>query len=223
MASNLISLLGELKTSNTRLVAVSKTHSPEEIMALYRQGHRDFGENRVQEMLPKREALPKDIRWHLIGHLQTNKVKSIAPFVDMIQSVDSLKLLLEIEKQAQKADRVIPCLLQIHIAQEETKFGLDRKEVFALLEAPELTGLTYVDLRGLMGMATLTEDQDQIRAEFRGLRALLRELKTRFFPEKETFRELSMGMSGDYRIALEEGSTIVRVGSLLFGPRLSQV
>lgn len=211
--------LSELQPTQTRLVAVSKTHTPEEIMALYDQGQRDFGENRVQELLPKWEQMPKDIRWHAIGHLQTNKVRSIAPFVYMIHSVDSLKLLREIDKEAIKAGRIIPCLLQVHIAEEETKFGLDREELIALLESPEFAALHHVDVQGLMGMATFTEVEDQVRKEFRSLRQLFEEVKTRFFLKKESFRELSMGMSGDYRIAMEEGSTMVRVGSLLFGPR----
>lgn len=219
MSVRLDSFLKELAPYGATLVAVSKTHTPREIMALYEQGQRDFGENRVQELEPKWEVMPRDIRWHLIGHLQTNKVKFVAPFVHMIHSVDSLKLLKEIDKQAEKAERVIPCLLQIHIAKEETKFGLDRAELFALLDSTESQGLSHVDIRGLMGMATFTGNEDQIRSEFGELKALLLEVRQRYFPEKETFRELSMGMSGDYQIALEEGSTLVRVGSLLFGPR----
>lgn len=219
MTAELAQFLEELKPWNALLVAVSKTHTPEEIMVLYNKGQRDFGENRVQELTPKWEAMPKDIRWHLIGHLQTNKVKYIAPFVYMIHSVDSLKLLQEIDKQAGKAGRVIPCLLQIHIAEEETKFGLDRQELFGLLSSPEFAELRHVEVRGLMGMATLTENEDQVRKEFKGLKMLMEETRGRFFPGKTNFRELSMGMSGDYRTALEEGSTIVRVGSLLFGPR----
>lgn len=219
MAVDLAQFLEELKPWNATLVAVSKTHTPEEIMVLYNQGQRDFGENRVQELIPKWESMPKDIRWHLIGHLQSNKVKYIAPFVHMIHSADSLKLLQEIDKQAAKAGRPVPCLLQIHIAEEETKFGLDRQELFDLLASPEFGELRHLDIRGLMGMATLTENEDQIRKEFKALRTLLEEIRERFFQGKTGFRELSMGMSGDYRIALEEGSTIVRVGSLLFGPR----
>lgn len=219
MTVPLAQFLKEIEAHGARLVAVSKTHTPEEIMALYEQGQRDFGENRVQELASKQEVMPKDIRWHLIGHLQTNKVKYVAPFVHLIHSVDSMKLLMEIDKQAAKAGRVIPCLLQMHIAEEETKFGLDRGELFELLSAPEFPDIRHVDILGLMGMATLTENEEQIRKEFRGLKALLEETKKKFFPEKANFRELSMGMSGDYRIALEEGSTMVRIGSLLFGPR----
>lgn len=219
MTVPLAQFLKEIEAHGARLVAVSKTHTPEEIMALYEQGQRDFGENRVQELASKQEVMPKDIRWHLIGHLQTNKVKYVAPFVHLIHSVDSMKLLMEIDKQAAKAGRVISCLLQMHIAEEETKFGLDRGELFELLSAPEFPDLRHVDILGLMGMATLTENEEQIRKEFRGLKALLEETKKKFFPAKANFRELSMGMSGDYRIALEEGSTMVRIGSLLFGPR----
>lgn len=219
MPSSLSTILNELRSSGAKLVAVSKTHPPGELRSLYQEGQRDFGENRIQEMTAKWEALPKDIRWHAIGHLQTNKVKFIAPFVHLIHSVDSLKLLQEIDRQAEKAGRVIPCLLQIHIAMEETKFGLDPEELFALLRAPEFADMKHVDIRGLMGMATLTEDEALIRAEFRKLRDLLGELRSGFFAGKESFCELSMGMSSDYKIALEEGSTMVRIGSLLFGPR----
>ncbi|NUM43700.1 MAG: YggS family pyridoxal phosphate-dependent enzyme [Anaerolineales bacterium] len=222
MTVDLVQFLEELKPWNATLVAVSKTHTPEEIMVLYDKGQRDFGENRVQEMTPKWEAMPKDIRWHLIGHLQSNKVKYIAPFVHMIHAVDSLKLLQEIDKQAAKAGRIIPCLLQIHIAEEETKFGLGRQELLELLSSPEFPALRNVEVRGLMGMATLTEHEDQIRKEFSGLKMLMEEIRGQFFSGKDSFRELSMGMSGDYRIALEEGSTMVRVGSLLFGPRHEQ-
>jgi pyridoxal phosphate enzyme (YggS family) len=222
MAVDLVQFLEELKPWNATLVAVSKTHTPEEIMVLYDKGQRDFGENRVQELTPKWEAMPKDIRWHLIGHLQSNKVKYIAPFVHMIHAVDSLKLLQEIDKQAARAGRLIPCLLQIHIAEEETKFGLDRQELFDLLNSPEFPALRNVGVRGLMGMATLTENGDQVRKEFRGLKLLMEEIRGQFFSGNASFRDLSMGMSGDYHIALEEGSTMVRVGSLLFGPRHEQ-
>ena len=219
MTVPLTQFLRELESTGTRLVAVSKTHSPEEIMVLYNEGQRDFGENRIQELVPKWEEMPKDIRWHAIGHLQTNKVKYIAPFVHLIHSVDSLKLLKEIDKQAKKADRVIPCLLQIHIAEEESKFGLNREELLQLLESSDFSALTHAEVQGLMGMATFTHDMDQVRREFQHLRTLFEEVKARFFSRKDSFCELSMGMSGDYRVAMEEGSTIVRVGSLLFGPR----
>lgn len=201
------------------LVAVSKTHPPERILDLYRQGQRVFGENRVQEMQAKYQVLPRDIEWHLIGHLQTNKVKDIAPFVRMIHSVDSLRLLREIDKQARKAGRTIDCLLQFHIAEEETKFGLDEAEASALLRAATEEGLHAARVCGVMGMATLTEDTQKIRAEFRHLRAIFQQLKNDFFPNDPHFREISMGMSGDWEMAAEEGSTIVRIGSLLFGQR----
>jgi PLP dependent protein len=212
----LYQILDELREAGAKLVAVTKNHPVEDILDLYRLGLRDFGENRVQEMAPKWEALPRDIRWHAIGHLQTNKVKYIAPFVHMIHSVYSLKLLQEIDKQAERAGRIIPCLLQVHIAKEETKFGLDRQELLDLLADPATKTLKWISIQGLMGMATFTDNAEQVRAEFAGLRQLFEEVKARFFAQDEAFRERSMGMSGDYKIALEEGSTIVRIGSLLF-------
>ncbi len=201
------------------LVAVSKTKPAEEILRIYHQGQRVFGENKVQELIEKYEPLPKDIEWHLIGHLQTNKVKYIAPFVAMIHAVDSLKLLAEINKQAKKNDRVIDCLLQFHIAQEDTKFGLSRKEAFQLLESPEYAQFRYIRIRGVMGMATFTDKTEQVRSEFQALSAIFDELKTRFFPGENTFDTRSMGMSGDFETAIEAGSTMVRVGSLIFGNR----
>jgi pyridoxal phosphate enzyme (YggS family) len=212
-------LVDELKTRNVTLVAVSKTHPPERIAELYQQGQRVFGENKVQELAAKYEVLPKDIEWHLIGHLQTNKVKLIAPFVKMIQSVDSLRLLQEIDKQAQKAGRIIDCLLQFHIAEEETKFGLDEQEARNLLESPEYRALTAVRICGVMGMASFTEDVSRVRAEFRHLRHIFQQLKTGYFADTPWFKEISMGMSGDWSLAVEEGSTMVRIGSLLFGER----
>jgi len=209
----------ELQTTNTTLVAVSKTKPNEAIMNLYAQGQRIFGENRVQELVEKHEALPKDIDWHLIGHLQTNKVKYIAPFVRMIHSVDSLKLLKEINKQAAKNERVIDCLLQMDIADESTKFGLDESEVLDLLRSTEFKKMQHIRIVGVMGMATFTPDTAQVRDEFRQLAAISKQLKGDFFGENEAFKEISMGMSGDYQIAVAEGSTMVRVGSLLFGGR----
>ncbi len=214
-------VLTALEPTQTQLIAVSKTKPVTDIQAFYDAGQRVFGENKVQEMTEKYEQLPKDIQWHLIGHLQTNKVKYIAPFVHLIHSVDSLKLLQEIEKQAAKANRTILVLLQVYIAQEETKFGMDETELKALLDVysvqPEHFG--HVKIVGLMGMATNTEDQEQIHREFRSLKTLFEQLKTIYFSEDETFREVSMGMSSDYQIAAAEGSTMVRVGSLLFGSR----
>jgi hypothetical protein len=209
----------KLQPYHAKLVAVSKTQPAELIMDLYRQGQRDFGENKVQEMAAKCEALPKDIAWHFIGHLQTNKVKYIAPFVACIHSVDSLKLLQEIDKQATRCQRSIDCLLQFHIADETTKFGLSLPEAEEILQSAEFNALRHVKITGVMGMATFTEDEDQIRREFKQLSAIFRQLKNQYFADAPEFRELSMGMSGDYQIALEEGSTLVRIGTLLFGER----
>jgi pyridoxal phosphate enzyme (YggS family) len=203
-----------------QLIAVSKTKPVESIQEAYDAGQRVFGENKVQELVPKYEALPKDIQWHLIGHLQSNKVKYIAPFVHLIHSIDSFKLLEEVNKQAGKANRTISCLLQLHIAEEETKFGFSEDEVKDLLASAELQKLENIQIIGLMGMATFTEDLEQIRREFRGLRGLYERLKaSSAFPANVMMRHLSMGMSSDYRIALEEGSTMIRVGTAIFGDR----
>lgn len=201
------------------LIAVSKTHAAEKVLEAYQCGQRVFGENKVQEMTAKYEALPKDIQWHLIGHLQSNKVKYIAPFVHLIHSIDSLKLLQEVDKQARKVNRVIDCLLQIHVAQEETKFGFSESEVEALLRDPALSDLQGIRVVGIMGMASFTENMDQVRAEFKILKKLFDKLKSSPLPENVVMKELSMGMSGDYKIAMEEGSTMVRVGSAIFGQR----
>lgn len=209
----------ELKPYHCRLVAVSKTKPVEDILQLYGAGQRVFGENKVQEMCSKYEQLPKDIEWHLIGHLQTNKVKYIAPFVRLIHSVDSLKLLIEIDKQAQKNNRVIDVLLQIFIADEETKFGLSEPEVEELLISTEYTRLQNVRVCGLMGMATNTDNEAKIASEFAQLQVFFKKLKTSFFSAQPHFKELSMGMSADYKIALRHGSTYIRVGSMLFGER----
>ena len=195
------------------LVAVSKTKPTEDILELYHLGHRDFGENYVQELVDKTAQLPKDIRWHFIGHLQSNKVKFIVPFVQLIQSVDSLKLLKEIDKQAAKVGRVVDCLLQVHIATEETKFGLDAEELKEVLSLSK--ELPHVHIRGLMGMASFTENENQVREELRGLKRLYDTCNA----AGAGFTVLSMGMSGDYKIACEEGSSLVRIGSLLFGAR----
>lgn len=200
--------------SDITLVAVSKTKPIEDILELYEQGHRDFGENYVQELVEKAGKLPNDIRWHFIGHLQTNKVKFITPFVYLIHGVDSLRVLKEINKQAERSKRVIECLLQVHIAQEETKFGFDEVELLGL----ELKQFTNVKIKGLMGMASLTDDTNKIRIEFRFLKTLFEKLKTQY-PELSI---LSTGMSADYKIAIEEGSNMVRVGSLIFGERSDQ-
>lgn len=212
-------LIEEVKRKGARLVAVSKTKPPAEILTLYDRGQTLFGENKVQELVQKYEQLPKDIAWHLIGHLQTNKVKFIAPFVSMIQSVDSMKLLAEIDKQAAKQERTIDCLLQIYIADEETKFGLSQTEAEEMLCSSQFTSLSHVHVCGLMGMATNTEEEEQIRREFRSLKTFFEKLKRTYFKENPFFCELSMGMSADYKIALEEGATLIRVGSKLFGER----
>lgn len=201
------------------LVAVSKFHPVDALREAYDAGQRIFGESKVQELIAKEEALPKDIQWHFIGHLQTNKVKYIAPFIAMIHSVDSLRLIQEINKAAAKEDRVIDILLQIHIAEEQTKFGFSPAEVTELLSNHPYTEWQHIRIRGLMGMATFTDDTDQIRKEFGELRSLFEELKARFFDDTDYFNELSFGMSDDYLIAIEEGSTMVRIGSNIFGNR----
>lgn len=197
------------------LVAVSKTKSPDEILEAYRAGQRDFGENKVQELAGKYRALPRDIRWHMIGHLQRNKVRHIAGFVHLIHGVDSLRLLEEINRRGASENRVIDCLLQVHIAEEATKFGFGPEELGALLEGSELNRLKNVRIRGLMGMATFTDNQAQVRREFRKLK----ELYDRLFAADPRADILSMGMSGDYAVAVEEGSTMVRIGSSIFGTR----
>ncbi|KXK37335.1 MAG: YggS family pyridoxal phosphate-dependent enzyme [Saprospiraceae bacterium] len=201
------------------LVAVSKTKPADLIRELYDQGQRIFGENRVQEMVEKYELLPTDIEWHLIGHLQKNKVKYIAPFVSLVHSVDSNDLLKVIHKEALKNKRVIPVLLQFHIADEETKFGLSIEEAESILTDMEQRPLSGIQIVGVMGMATFTDNTDQIREEFRRLKQYFDRLKARFFHESEVFKHISMGMSGDYKIAIEEGSTMIRVGSAIFGAR----
>jgi pyridoxal phosphate enzyme (YggS family) len=203
-----------------KLVAVSKTKPIEDLKAAYYAGQRIFGENKVQEMAGKYEELPKDIDWHMIGHVQRNKVKYMAPFVAMIHSVDSPRLLKEINKQAAKNNRVIDCLLQVHIADEESKFGFDTSELLEYLTTDEFKSLNSIQIRGLMGMATLTDNQEQIRAEFQSLATLKRKIESMDLLEaRHAFSELSMGMTGDYLIALEEGSTMVRIGSAIFGAR----
>ena len=218
MIAETIRLIENELQDKAKLIAVTKTKPVELLREAYDAGCRRFGENKVQEMADKQPQLPADVEWHLIGHLQTNKVKYIASFVALIHSVDSLKLLQEINKQAAKHNRVIDCLLQIYIADEETKFGLSPEEAESLLNDPALDDLPNVRLVGLMGLATNTNDESQVRAEFRGLKQLFDKLAQINRPMIQ-FRELSMGMSGDYRIAVEEGSTLVRVGSAIFGAR----
>lgn len=214
-------VLDEIAPYHTRLVAVSKTKPAAAIRELYEAGQRIFGENYVQELVEKSTVLPADIEWHFIGHLQTNKVKYIAPFVHTIHSVDSLKLLKEIEKQAAKNKRIIHCLLQVHIAKEETKFGMDEEETVALMEEIIVHPEQYhhVRIAGLMGMATHTSDEATLQKEFEALHGLFEELHDQYAAHPQEFKELSMGMSADYKIALKAGSTLVRIGSLLFGKR----
>ena len=206
------SLIQELSAKKVQLIAVSKTKPASDIEALYQLGQKDFGENYVQELVDKATELPKDIHWHFIGHLQSNKVKYIAPFVYLIHGIDSYKLLQEVDKQAAKNNRVIDCLLQVHIAEEETKFGFDNNELQAL---PDLNELKHVRVCGLMGMASFSEDMEKVRGEFHTLKTIFNQFQQKY----ATVQILSMGMSSDYRIAVEEGSNMVRVGSLLFGAR----
>jgi len=219
VTDNLKQVLAELP-SGVRLVAVSKFHPNEAIEEAYRAGQRIFGESKVQEMTGKYESLPKDIEWHFIGHLQTNKIKYMAPYVSMIHGIDSYKLLAEVNKQAIKAGRVIRCLLQIHIAQEETKFGFSFDECKEMLNADEWKALANIQICGLMGMATNTDSKEQIEREFRSLNCFFHEVKKQYFADEPTFCELSMGMSHDYHLAIAEGSTLVRVGSKIFGERV---
>jgi len=217
-------LIADLSSHHVTLVAVSKTKSVEDILELYHLGQKDFGENYVQELVEKYPKLPKDIRWHFIGHLQTNKVKLIAPFVHLIHSVDREKLLREINKEAAKNNRIVDCLLQVHIAKEETKFGLDAKEAEDLITRIVITNsrnaagkesYQNITIKGMMGMASFIDDQEVVRKEFQSLKTLFDQFTIHHSP----FTILSMGMSGDYKIAIEEGSTLVRIGSLLFGKR----
>ncbi|QIA08594.1 YggS family pyridoxal phosphate-dependent enzyme [Draconibacterium halophilum] len=204
---------------NVRLVAVSKTKPNEDILEAYNAGQRIFGENKVQDLTKKYEELPNDIEWHFIGHPQSNKVKYIAPFISLIHGVDSVKLLKTINKEAIKNDRVIDVLLQFHIAEESTKFGLSPDEADELLTSEAFTQLKNVRIIGVMGMATYTDDKDQVRNEFRVLKGIFNSLKNKYFSDSEFFTEISMGMSGDYPLAIEEGSTLIRVGSKIFGAR----
>jgi PLP dependent protein len=216
---NRLSAFKELLPPSCSLVAVSKTHPVEAVQEAYDAGQRMFGENKVQELTAKYEALPKDIQWHMIGHLQSNKVKYIAPFIHLIHSVDSFKLLEEVDRQGKKIGRVIPCLLQIHIAAEETKFGFATEEIQALLSSGELGKLSGVKVKGLMGMATFTDNKEQIRKEFTGLRQVFEALKNSPLPANMQMAELSMGMSSDYAEAIALGSTLIRVGTAIFGNR----
>ena len=220
IADRFRALEAQLSATPARLVAVSKTQPTTVLLEAYAAGCRRFGENKVQELVAKHDALPSDVEWHLIGHLQTNKVKYIAPFVALVHSVDSPRLLQELDKHGAKNARVIDCLLQIHIALEETKFGFSYDEAEALLRSGNLAPLANVRITGLMGMASNTDDEARIRAEFRGLKQFFDRMQRAITSQPNVFlRELSMGMSGDYALAIEEGSTLVRVGSALFGAR----
>ena len=205
--------------SNVTLIAVSKTKPVSDLQEAYDAGQRIFGENKALEMRDKHQELPKDIQWHFIGHLQTNKIKYIAPFVTLIHAIDSLPLLEAVNKEAAKNNRVIDCLLQFHIAQEETKFGLDIEEAKSLLESESFKNLKNINICGVMGMATFTDDVAQVRNEFKNLKYIFETLKENYFKANDSFKEISMGMSDDYPIAIEEGATMVRVGSKIFGAR----
>ena len=205
--------------AGVQLVAVSKTRNDEEIMEAYTEGQRLFGENKVQELVRKWESLPKDIEWHFIGHLQSNKVKFIAPFVAMIHSVDSIKILKTINEEGRRAGRRIPCLLQFHIAREESKFGFSPEDADQLFSQADLAELDHVIISGVMGMATFTEDSAQVNLEFSILYKLFQKVKTTFFAGNDNFREISMGMSDDYQLAVANGSTLVGIGSTIFGER----
>jgi hypothetical protein len=220
MITDNLKLIRKELPAHCTLVCVSKFHDEAAIMEAYTTGERVFGESRVQELSSKFEHLPADIEWHFIGHLQTNKVKQLIPFVSLIHGVDSIRLLEEINKQAGKAGKRVACLLQIHIAKEDTKFGFDAQELRDFLLSGQLTGMEHITIKGLMGMATYTEDKDQVRSEFRELKQLFDEIKQSFTAQLPEFNDLSMGMSDDYAIAVEEGSTLVRIGSKIFGQRI---
>ena len=218
MGEQIKNITSSLPTT-TRLIAVSKTKPTEDIQEAYNAGQRVFGENKALEMRDKHEALPKDIEWHFIGHLQTNKIKYIIPYVSLIHSIDSLNLLKEVNKEAAKKERRVDCLLQFHIAQEDTKFGLSYDEAVQLLSSEEYKQMENIRIVGVMGMATFTDNSDQVSAEFGSLRTIFDRLKKEYFSSVESFCELSMGMSDDYPLAIEQGSTLIRVGSAIFGKR----
>lgn len=218
IAANLTSLRNRIPAL-VKIVAVSKTKPASDILEAYNCGQRIFGENRVTEILRKKDQLPSDISWHMIGHLQTNKVKAIVPFVSMIQSVDSYRLLVTVDAESLKNQRITDCLLQVHIAEEETKTGFSPEELATVLDSSGFRQLKNIRICGLMGMATYTSDLEQVRKEFLFLSDCFNDLKNKYFSDDPDFREISMGMSGDYKIAIEEGSTMIRVGSLIFGER----
>jgi pyridoxal phosphate enzyme (YggS family) len=214
-----INLLKQSLPESVRLVAVSKTKPAGAVLEAYLTGHRCFGENRVQELLAKKDLLPADIEWHLIGHLQRNKVKLVVPFISLIHSVDSFRLVTAINEESRAIGKVTDILLQVHIAREETKYGFSPDEIHEMIVSPEYAAMKNMRICGLMGMATFTDDMDRVREEFRSLATLFASLKASVFSGSDSFRELSMGMSGDFRIAICEGSTMIRVGSLIFGER----
>jgi hypothetical protein len=218
IAANLTSLKNRIPAL-VKIVAVSKTKPASDILEAYSCGQRIFGENRVAEILTKKDQLPSDISWHMIGHLQSNKVKAIVPFVSMIQSVDSFRLLVSVDAESLKNQKITDCLLQVHIAEEETKTGFSPEELATVLDSSGFRQLKNIRICGLMGMATYTSDPAQVRKEFRFLSDCFNDLKNKYFSDDFNFREISMGMSGDYEIAVEEGSTMIRVGSLIFGER----
>jgi pyridoxal phosphate enzyme (YggS family) len=217
--NNIAFFRNQLAGKDCRLIAVSKTHSIEKIRQAYEGGQRIFGENKVQELVSKMAELPSDIEWHMIGHLQSNKAKQLVPVVSLIHSVDSFKLLEEINKQAKKINRVVSCLLQVHIAKEETKFGFDETELIDLIQSGKVAALDSIKVIGLMGMATFTDNKEQVRSEFKSLKKLFDQIAKMNLPTNMEMKELSMGMSQDYQIAIDEGSTLVRIGTAIFGSR----
>jgi len=222
IASSVAENIARLKESlpeGVKLIPISKTMPEERIMEAWSAGYKIFGENKVQELTRKFENLPKDIEWHMVGHVQTNKVKYMAPFVHLIQAVDRLKVIQTMDREAQKAGRILQGLFQIHIAEEETKFGFNEIELLELLQSKEYMELKHIKMVGVMGMATFTDDTAQVRKEFRHLYRVFRKIQQDYFVQDPEFKEISMGMSGDYNIAIEEGSTMIRIGSLIFGPR----
>ncbi|MCK5169470.1 MAG: YggS family pyridoxal phosphate-dependent enzyme [Bacteroidales bacterium] len=219
VSENIKQFLASEIPANVKLIAVSKTKPVETILEAYKSGHKIYGENKVQDLVDKYNELPKDIEWHMIGHMQSNKVKYIAPFVSLIHGIDSFKLLKVVNKEGEKNNRKIDCLLQFHIAKEETKFGLDLNEATEFLKSEEFKNLNHINICGVMGMATFTENENTIRPEFKELVYIFNQLKNTYFLKNDNFKEISMGMSADYKIAIEEGATMVRIGSLLFGAR----
>lgn len=218
ISDNIQSFLGKIP-ENVQLIPISKTKPNELILDAWESGFKVFGENKVQELTRKYEELPKDIQWHMVGHLQSNKMKYIASFVHLVHGIDSFKLIKIMEKEAKKAGRIMNGLFQLHIASEETKFGFSQDEIFEILDSGEFAEMEHVRMTGVMGMATLTNDENAIRKEFKELYRIYRNIKSGYFQNDENFKEISMGMSGDYKIAIEEGSTMIRIGSAIFGER----